>query len=209
MKKEIKPLWMIVVTFLIVSAQGCATIVSGKKQEMTFNSEPEGATVTVSGRVLGKTPMTLQLDKKTDQSVTFEKEGYKSQTMQLTTTIDGWFWGNIVIGGLFGSTTDAVTGAVHEYAPSQYYVTLAPDTNSPVREWGSDKAKAKEFIVASYTNIIEDLSRGEGDYLLSLLSLLKVSAGNKSEAIKKIRALSEVYTVIPDFAEQVSNYYLK
>lgn len=34
---------------------GCASIVSGTDQKLTFNSEPEEATVTVSGRVLGKT----------------------------------------------------------------------------------------------------------------------------------------------------------
>ena len=38
---------------------GCASIVSGTDQKLTFNSEPEEATVTVSGRVLGKTPLTV------------------------------------------------------------------------------------------------------------------------------------------------------
>ena len=76
--------------------------------------------VTVIGRVIGKTPITLQLDKKKDQSVSFTLEGYKTQTRNLETSIDGFFWGNIVLGGFIGSTTDAITGGMHEYSPNQY-----------------------------------------------------------------------------------------
>lgn len=88
---------------------GCATIVSGTDQKLTFDSEPEGATVTVAGRVLGKTPLTVEVDKDKNLALTFEKEGYKTYTTQLSTSLEPWFWGNIVIGGLVGSTTDSLS----------------------------------------------------------------------------------------------------
>ena len=69
----------------------CASIMHGTSQEMTFQSSPEEVTVTVGGRILGKTPITSRLDKKADQSVVFSKDGYKPVTMALTTTLDSWF----------------------------------------------------------------------------------------------------------------------
>jgi len=123
--------WLVILLCLLF-IQACATIISGKSQEMTFTSEPEGVTVTVVGRAIGKTPCTVRLDKEKGRTVTFEKEGYKPRTMALTTTLDSWFWGNIVLGGLIGSTTDGISGAVHEYSPSQYFITLSPINTSLV-----------------------------------------------------------------------------
>jgi len=64
--------------FILALIGGCATIVSGTTQEVSFQSNPEGAKVTVSGRVIGKTPVTLQLKREKGQSLAFEKEGYEA-----------------------------------------------------------------------------------------------------------------------------------
>ena len=182
---------------------------SGKTQEVTFDSEPQGAEVAVNGRVIGKTPTTIQLDKKQDQSVSFKLEGYKTQTRRLETKIHGFFWGNIVLGGFIGSTTDGITGGMHEYSPNQYYITLSKYNNVSTTIFGSDKAKVKEFIVVSYSSLKVDLSRGKGDHLDSLLAMLGVKDSDKIDSIKKIKSLSEIYNVIPEFAEQVTNVFLK
>jgi len=195
--------------FLLFLTNSCATLISGTTQEVTFNSEPQDVEVTVGGKVIGKTPLTIQLDKKSGQSVEFNLEGYKRQTRSLTTTMDGWFWGNILLGGLIGSTTDGISGSMHEYSPNQYYVTMVADSSSPINEISSEKSKIKEFIVVSYRQIISDIAKGEGEYLDSLVSILKIEDSNRSESIKKIKSLSEIYTIIPDFAEQVANYFIK
>jgi len=188
---------------------GCATIISGTTDEVTFNSEPQDVEVTVGGKVIGKTPLTVQLDKKSGQSVEFNLEGYKRQTRALSTKMDSWFWGNIVLGGLIGSSTDGISGSIHEYSPNQYFVTMVADSSDSVNSIKSDKAKIKEFIVISYQQIITDIARGGGEYLNSLVLMLKVADSKRTESVKKIRALSEVYTIIPDFAEQVTAYFLK
>ena len=77
---------LLILSILILTSS-CATIMTGKTQEVTFDSEPQGAEVTVNGRVIGKTPTTIQLDKKTDQSVSFKLEGYKTQTRTLETKV--------------------------------------------------------------------------------------------------------------------------
>lgn len=184
---------------------GCATIVSGTTQEMTFQSEPPGAVVKVDGRPLGKTPMTIQLDRMSSQSLTFELEGYKTITMPLTTTLEPWFWGNILIGGLIGSTTDGVSGAVYEYSPSQYYVSMHPIN-------GIDKprkAKAREFIVAGYKNIISELHSTPAEYVSSLCELLEIKPEDREVSIKKLKSLSEIYQDIPSFAQEATDLFIK
>lgn len=73
----------------------------------------------------------------------------------------------------------------------------------------SQRQKAKEFVVAGYKDIVKDLSKGNGQYLTSLLELLGVPPQQRKEATAKIHALSEAYTNIPDFADHVSDLYIK
>jgi len=206
--RVINILTLLAVATFFLSMQGCASIVKGRNQEVTFKSEPEGATVTLSGgRTLGKTPMTLLMEKKSsDQSVTFEKEGYKPQTLPLTTTMSGWFWGNIVIGGVIGSTTDGVTGAHSEYSPSQYFVTLAPLAESKARD--QQKSDTKTFIVSSYKDIFAELNTQPSQYLSSLMTMLKVAPEKKAEFVKELKDLADKFKDIPEFAEQVVKKYI-
>ena len=190
---------------------GCASIMHGTSQEITFQSSPEDVTVTVNGRVIGKTPITSRLDKESGQAVVFSKDGYKPVTMELATTLDPWFWGNIVLGGFIGSTTDGINGSVHQYSPSQYFVTLTPQGISSVENatLKSQREKAKEFIVGHYTNLLASLSQGGGEDFSALMGLLNVSKEKEADALRKIRALYEVYTDAPAFADQVVVLYLK
>jgi hypothetical protein len=190
---------------------GCASIMHGTSQEMTFQSSPDEVLVTVGGRVIGKTPVTSRLDKKSGQSVVFSKDGYKPVTMELTTTLDPWFWGNIVLGGLIGSTTDGINGAVNEYSPSQYFVTLTPDGVSSIENLTlkSQRDKAKEFIVGHYTNLMANISQGGGEDLSALMGLLNIGKDQEADALIKIRALSEAFKDPPTFANQVSALYIK
>jgi hypothetical protein len=190
--------------------EGCASIVDGTTQQMSFQSNPDGVTVTVTGRVLGKTPITAQLDKKKDQSVVFTKEGYKPVTMELATTLDPWFWGNIVLGGFIGSTIDWLSGGVHQYSPSQYFVSLQPE--GPMTESStlkSQREKAKEFIVSHFENLVADLSKGSGESFSSLMLLLNIGKDKEADALKKMRSLSELFKDAPTFADQVIALYLK
>jgi hypothetical protein len=188
---------------------GCASIVTGTSQDVSFQTQPEGATVIISGKTIGKTPLTTNLKKESKQTVSFEKEGYKTQTMQLSTRLNSWFWGNIVIGGVIGSTTDGLSGAVHEYTPDQYFITLPPNENTHIDQTTKQKMQAKEFIVLAYRNIMVDVSKGSGEYLDSLMNSLSVQPNDRKEAASKIKTLSELYQDIPTFADRVLELYLK
>jgi hypothetical protein len=196
----------------LILVGGCATIESGSNQSLTLNSNPGGAKVSVNGFPMGTTPVTLQLKRKTGLAIAFEKEGYQTISVPLNTTMNLWFLGNILPGGgfVFGSTTDVVSGAVIEYSPNYYMVTLAPKGESSLggRVTASRSEKAKEFIVNSYTNILSNLGTGEVPYLSSLLNLLEISEDKRDDAVKNLVALSKTHPDVIGFADVVIGRYI-
>jgi hypothetical protein len=102
----------------------CASIISKTQYPVTFSSNPSGATVKVKNQegVLvhqATTPATVTLSsrggyfKPAKYEVEFNKKGYPIQTMEVTATLDGWYFGNIVFGGLIGLViVDPATGAM-------------------------------------------------------------------------------------------------
>jgi hypothetical protein len=193
------------------SAAACASIVSGSTQEVGFRSSPEGAEVIVNGRVIGRTPVSVQLKKQGNQFVTFELDGYKKLTLPMTMHLDGWFWGNLVLGGVFGSTTDSASGAMHEYSPNQFLVTLEPVGAGKMESetLKAPRQRAREFIILAYRNIVADLKQGKGEYATSLLDSLKVAPPERPAAISRLLALAQAFPSIPEFADQAVEIFLK
>jgi hypothetical protein len=193
----------ILMILLAIVSSGCATIIDGKNQSVSFDSEPKGATVIVNGRTLGVTPTTVQIEKVKGQSLKIEKEGFKVYETQLSTHLNSWFWGNIVIGGLLGSTTDGVTGAMYEYEPNQYYVTLVSASGGAVEK--PITQKVKDYVVINYQSILSDLLKGgTGEYVKGLLSLLNITQEKeKSEAVHKIDSLANGYKDAVSFADAI------
>lgn len=102
-------------SMIIALFSSCATIMSGSRQSVTFNSEPADANVYVikknnSDFLIGKTPCTVELSKKT-QKVAFRKEGYYDVDYKLDRYINGWYFGNLLFGGLPGMSIDLISGA--------------------------------------------------------------------------------------------------
>jgi len=57
--------------------------------------------------------------------ITFKKAGYKDNSIELGRSLTGMFWGNLLIGGLFGSSTDlSTTNNGMEYSPNQYFIEM-------------------------------------------------------------------------------------
>lgn len=110
-----------VVFAMYMMVTGCASVINGTEQEMTFKSEPEGATVLVDGLEKGKTPLTVKLKKNEFKNITFRKSGYHDEVIPLQKEMDPVAWLNIFWDL---STTDAMTGAIYQYQPSAHYVTM-------------------------------------------------------------------------------------
>ncbi len=109
---------------------GCASIMKGTKQSVTLSSSPSQASVVIKtpgGMTFfeGVTPATVKLPKKNEYIVTVALAGYKDATANITKDgIEGWFWGNILCGGIIGIIVDASNGAMNKLGPDQISVQL-------------------------------------------------------------------------------------
>jgi hypothetical protein len=108
----------------LLTLQGCSTIVNGDNQRLAITSNVEGASVEVNGNKVGQTPFDGAIKRGSDTTVTLKKEGYKSKTVILSTSIEPIFWGNVLIGGTLGSATDATNGTMYRYTPGTVHVEL-------------------------------------------------------------------------------------
>ena len=132
-----KRLLKVVVALCCLSVlTGCATIVSGRSQTISLETNPAGARCEVEreGRVIGtveKTPGAVTIDKTRQAiSVACKKEGYGDSTGRGESGVQGSVFGNILLGGLIGWGVDAATGAQNQY-PSVITVNLAAADGSP------------------------------------------------------------------------------
>jgi len=133
MRKRIK---IICVVFLAFFLTGCASIISKNMYPVSINSTPTGATVLIEdedGKQIykGKTPATITLEAgksyfdAREYEVTFSLIGYENQIAVIKPKIDGWYFGNILIGGLIGMLiVDPITGAMWKL-PSDLNVNMA------------------------------------------------------------------------------------
>lgn len=118
-------LFYLAITSLVITV-GCASIMSGTSQKVTFNSHPSGAKVITHTGLTLVTPSTATLPKGKSISVRCEKEGYETQTQTIGTSLNGWFFGNILFGGLIGMIIDIADGAMMNLDRDNVNFSLTP-----------------------------------------------------------------------------------
>jgi len=97
----------------------CASIVHGNHQQVAISSVPSGASVTVDNAARGTTPLVASLTRKDTHVVRLELPGYRPYEATLNRKLSGWFWGNIVFGGLIGIGVDAISGGMYRLSPEE------------------------------------------------------------------------------------------
>ncbi len=105
---------------------GCASLVSKSKWPFSIDAEPRGTIVSITnkkGREVfrGKTPAALRLKSgagffaKESYTVTLSMKGYETKKINVECKLNGWYFGNILIGGLLGFLiVDPATGAMYK-----------------------------------------------------------------------------------------------
>ncbi len=74
---------------MVLGAWGCATMATGKEQEVLITSNPTGALVKINQRTY-HTPATIKLGKKSSHFVVIEKPGYESTAVEIRRHISWW-----------------------------------------------------------------------------------------------------------------------
>jgi hypothetical protein len=112
---------IILALLLASSISACASIVDGRTQNVTIlpsrGEEVEATVMSDGGTQTIKMPQTISLRKDSKDIVVNVK---RTNCVQESSTVsksrlNPWFWGNIIFGGLFGSTTDATLGGMWSY----------------------------------------------------------------------------------------------
>jgi hypothetical protein len=119
-----------IVALALTALTGCSTIIEGRSQEITINTNPPGASCVLTrnnipvGNV-APTPSSVYIEKtKYDILITCKKDGYDDATYMNKSGSAGATWGNIVAGGFIGWGVDSATGADNLY-DSPVNLTLA------------------------------------------------------------------------------------
>jgi hypothetical protein len=126
------------VVALAAALGGCASVTRGTSENISISSTPSGAEATITGLEVPTaciTPCAIIAKRNADITVTFAKDGYQTEVVELTKEIPGagaaGFAGNILAGGLIGMGVDAATGAAQDHKPNPVIVTMRPRASHP------------------------------------------------------------------------------
>ncbi len=119
----------------VLLTSGCASIVSDSSYPVAINTVPVGAEFVITndkGQQIhsGTTPSTVTLKSgdgffsSASYTLSFSKDGYSQKQVEISSSMDGWYIGNIVFGGLIGLLiVDPMTGAMWKL-PESHMTTL-------------------------------------------------------------------------------------
>lgn len=120
----------------------CASIVSKSTYPLSINSSPSNAKVSITDKkgkeiYLGNTPATVKLKagagffSKAEYQVKFSSPGYDDKIVPITFKLDGWYFGNLLLGGVLGMLIiDPATGAMWKIETEFLNETLSKSTAS-------------------------------------------------------------------------------
>ncbi|MBK6933621.1 MAG: PEGA domain-containing protein [Bacteroidales bacterium] len=120
----------------------CASIVSKSTYPLSINSSPSNAKVSITDKkgkeiYLGNTPATVKLNagagffSKAEYQVKFSSPGYDDKIVPITFKLDGWYFGNLLLGGVLGMLIiDPATGAMWKIETEFLNETLSKSTAS-------------------------------------------------------------------------------
>jgi len=113
-----------------ISLTSCATIFTGSSDDISFRSEPAGATILIDGLERGTTPATVSVKRPGlgETQVTLEMDGYEDKVFTLQSEFNAVSILNFA--GLIGWGVDIATGAVTKYSPRGYNMELKPKSSS-------------------------------------------------------------------------------
>jgi hypothetical protein len=106
---------LLITTIAAVTLSGCATVSTDKKQRINvLTNSGQSLEATLDGRVF-QVPGTVEVNRDGEEKVINTLTDGCAESTAVNKEITTAFWGNIIIGGLGGSTTDGITGKMWDY----------------------------------------------------------------------------------------------
>lgn len=159
MKKKIYlPLFLVVAA---LSFSSCASIFTKSTYPVTINSNPSGADILITNKggkevFVGQSPAVVKLKSsygffsKAEYTVKLSSPGYEDKLITIGADIEGWYFGNILIGGVIGMLIiDPATGAMWKLDTEEINTTLK-QTNA---------ADTKTLNIMDIKDVPEDMKK--------------------------------------------------
>ena len=130
------------VILLVITLSSCASIVSKSNWPFSIDTSPDHADVSITNKkgvevFHGKTPAAMKLKSgsgffgKESYIVTLSMQGYETKKVSLECKLNGWYFGNILIGGIIGLLiVDPATGAMYRLETEGLHEDLDPSPKS-------------------------------------------------------------------------------
>ena len=134
-----------VIIIICASLSSCASIVSKTNWPVSIDSKPDGVHVSIinkSGKEVfaGKTPLVTKLKSgsgffsKESYTVVMTYKGNEKRTINLECSVNGWYFGNLLIGGLIGMLiVDPATGAMFKLDRNEVYEVFKENSSSQLK----------------------------------------------------------------------------
>ena len=133
----------VIITCAFLSS--CASIVSKTNWPVSIDSKPEGVHVSITNKrgveiFTGKTPLVTKLKSgsgfftKESYRVVMTYNGIEKRTINLECSVNGWYFGNLFIGGLIGMLiVDPATGAMYRLDRKEVYEVFKETSTSQLK----------------------------------------------------------------------------
>ena len=151
---------LLIATLLL---NGCASMFHHGPSWLSVETTPENVQIKIYGLQNGETitkttPCKIELSKSSDYKITVETPNYKSDEVIVRRKITGWFWANILLGGIVGMGIDALTHNMWDH--NQHLATLdlqslsnAPEKiqiNLPITLYSPNGRKTTKFLPITF-----------------------------------------------------------
>jgi hypothetical protein len=135
-KTLVRPFLLLAVALVCSMSTGCSTIIGGANKSILVSSTPSNVPVKIYGDggkevAHGTTPFTVSLKrgrgyfKPAKYEFKATMPGMPTKVVGYRAGIHGWYWGNILLGGLIGMViVDPITGAMWD-PPSTVHIDLS------------------------------------------------------------------------------------
>lgn len=130
---------------MAVLLSGCATVFTGTKDTLRFDTEPRGAELAINGETLCRTPCQTSVRRTLGgREASLRLDGYEPRVFRLQTDFNYVSLANLNF--LFGWAIDIATGAIIRYDRREYRFELRPEGPwRPATGRGSDTADLRSM----------------------------------------------------------------
>ncbi len=142
----------------LATLSGCASIASDNDTTTYIQTVPELARCELKGDDFERvvvTPSAISLPSKAAPiSVTCTADSFKPGVASLDTSVDGWIFGNIILGGVIGAVIDASRGAGMRY-PEEIEIVLEPEMFATIEKRDAFYEEWREKTESKWAELID------------------------------------------------------